>query len=142
MPFRQSHGSGSQNWSKLSMAQSTTKVPPGWSEDISSKSPFHRWHEDLTLRMSSTELEPYKIGPAVALRLGGTAKEIALAQMKRPAHHPSSGVIGDSLQCGETMDFEDCLALLHRTGVGILVHNLLLFKVRPIKTGINLKRFT
>ena len=87
--------------------------------------------------MSSTELEPYRIGPTVALRLGGIAKEIALAQMKRPAYHPASGVIGNSLQYGETMDFEDGLGLVHRTGVDILVHNI--SEVRPADPGITIK---
>jgi len=82
--------------------------------------------------MPSTELEPYKIAVVVALRLVGIAKEIALAQMKRPAYHPASGVIGNSLQSGEITGFEDGLVLVLHAGVDIHVHNLFSFKFQSL----------
>ena len=94
----------------IAMDHTTTKILPGWSEEIAYKVPFHKWLQALQLWTLSTEIEGPKQGPAVAQRLGGTAKEIALAQMLRPTTHPHAPPGNfNSLQYGEVVDFGDSL---------------------------------
>ena len=33
------------DWNNMPYMQSTTKIPPGWSEEIAAKYPFRRWLE-------------------------------------------------------------------------------------------------
>ena len=113
----------------IAMDHTTTKIPPGWSEEIAHKVPFHKWLQSLQLWTLSTEIEGPKQGPAVAQRLGGTAKEIALAQMERPTSHPHAPLGNfNSLQYGEVMDLGDGQGAILRSGLDILV---LRFGVEP-----------
>ena len=108
----------------IAMNHTTTKIPPGWSEEIAYKVPFHKWLQSLQLWTLSTEIDGPKQGPAVAQRLGGTAKEIALAQMERPTTHPHAPPGNfNSLQNGEVMDLGDGLGTVPRSGLDILVRN-------------------
>ena len=54
----------------------SSKVPPSWSPETDRRHPFRVWLADLTLWVSGAELpEPHQ-GPAVAMRIGGTAREL------------------------------------------------------------------
>ena len=123
-PAGTQHSGNSSSRNSMPYMQSTTKIPPGWSEEIAAKYPFRKWLEQLTLWCSSTKLEPHKIGPAIALRLGGTAYQIAIAMSKRAARNPSNGVVGNCLQYGEEMDFGDGMGYCHRGGYDILIYEL------------------
>ena len=109
----------------LPFEHSTPKIPPGWSEAIAHRDSFQRWRKDLQLWASGTELDQARIGPAVAQRLEGTAKEVAMAQMERPAGHPGApGGVGNSLCHGEVMDFGDGLGAVPRSGLDTLVYQM------------------
>ena len=56
---------------------STSKVPPYWEPRLETKGyPFHVWIKDLTIWAAGTELAVQLQAPAVAQRLGGTAKDL------------------------------------------------------------------
>ena len=58
------------------------KVPPGWNPAAAGRYTFKAFKRDFFLWKETTSLEDHKIGPALALRLGGTPKEIALSMME------------------------------------------------------------
>ena len=53
-----------------------TKTPPGWSPEGDKKYPFRDWLQDVELWLGATEVDPIKQGPALAMRIGGVAREI------------------------------------------------------------------
>jgi hypothetical protein len=56
----------------------TNKAPPKWNPDYERDYPFERWVQDVSLwALGATELDDDKIGPAVALALGGSARSVA-----------------------------------------------------------------
>ena len=54
----------------------SSKVPPYWDESLSRNTPFCIWIADLRLWAAATELPEGRIGPSIALRLGGTARAL------------------------------------------------------------------
>ena len=53
-----------------------SKTPPGWSPETNKKYGFRSWVADLALWSAATELPPERQGPAVALRVGGSAHDL------------------------------------------------------------------
>ena len=53
-----------------------SKTPPGWSPETNKKYAFRSWVADLALWQAATELPPERQGPAVALRVGGSARDL------------------------------------------------------------------
>ena len=60
----------------LPLRASTTKIPPGWNEATSYNWSFRQYKQALSLWLATTELDPFKIGPALVARLEGTAKVV------------------------------------------------------------------
>ena len=54
----------------------SSKVPPSWSPETDRRHPFRVWLADLTLWVSGAELPEPRQGPAVAMRIGGTARKL------------------------------------------------------------------
>ena len=54
----------------------SAKTPPAWAPEIDRKYPFRVWLTDLELWVNGTELPTERQGPAVAMRVGGTAREL------------------------------------------------------------------
>ena len=54
------------------------KVPPAWSPDQARSYPFRFWLQDVTMwaAAAAREVLPEQRGPAVALRLGGAARQL------------------------------------------------------------------
>ena len=55
------------------------KNPPSWSAEGEGRYPFEKYEQDMRLWIAATSLAPGQIGPAIALRLQGTARELARA---------------------------------------------------------------
>ncbi len=55
------------------------KNPPSWSAEGEGRYPFEKYEQDMRLWIAATSLTPSQIGPAIALRLSGTARELARA---------------------------------------------------------------
>ena len=57
--------------------QSTSKIPPYWTPTLEKKGyPFSVWRRDIELWCAGAELPPHACGPAIAMRLGGIAREM------------------------------------------------------------------
>ena len=57
--------------------QSTSKVPPYWEPSLELRGyPFRVWLQDISIWAAGTELNEELQAPAVAQRLGGTARDI------------------------------------------------------------------
>ena len=61
----------------LNLQVASGRIPPSWSPDHDRSYPFRFFVADLKLWSLSTDLDPVRQGPAVALRLGGAAKSLA-----------------------------------------------------------------
>ena len=56
---------------------SSLKEPPWWTPEIQTSYPFHKYVQDVLRWSVVTKLNEDQKGVAVAMRLGGAAKEIA-----------------------------------------------------------------
>ena len=90
----------------------STKVPPAWSPDWSSRYPFRRWLRDVTLWSIATEVPEAAQGAAVVLRLGGAAREFA------------DELDAQTLQNGRLMDLGDGLGPRQVAGLAVLLRGL------------------
>ena len=71
------HGSGSAVPAAQLAQQSTSKVPPYWDPSLELRGyPFRVWLQDINIWAAGTELIPQLQAPAVAQRLGGTARDL------------------------------------------------------------------
>ena len=61
----------------LNLQVASGRIPPSWSPDHDRSYPFRFFVADLKLWSLSTDLDPVRQGPCVALRLGGAAKSLA-----------------------------------------------------------------
>ena len=106
----------------MPMRQSTTKIPPGWSDADNHQYSFKQWVRDLKLWVISTELDEAKVGPAIVQRLGGMAREVGMRLSEIASTHHTLGTAGTVLQYGGTVGFGGGAA--HYSGVEILLHHL------------------
>ena len=60
------------------------KKPPVWSPEMTQQYPFRSWVSDLVLWSVATEVEVARQGPAVALAVVGSAREVVRELLERP----------------------------------------------------------
>ena len=65
-----------QSGFNLPLRASTPKVPPGWNDATSYQWSFRQYKQALSLWLATTELSDENLGPAMVLRLEGTAKAV------------------------------------------------------------------
>ena len=58
------------------IAGNSTKIPPVWDPANEERYPFRSWLQDVTMWAAATDLFPQQIGPSMALRVAGPAREI------------------------------------------------------------------
>ena len=105
----------------------SSKVPPYWDESLSRNTPFRIWVADLRLWAAATELPEARIGPSVALRLGGTARalvrEIPTDSLVQGEQHPTVPPTYDAMG-------QEIFQL--RRGIDIII-NILTRKFAPLE---------
>ena len=60
----------------LNLGIASAKVPPSWSPERDKIYPLRTWIQDVRLWAVGTDVEENKQGPVVAMRIGGTGKEL------------------------------------------------------------------
>ena len=58
------------------IAGNSLKIPPAWDPANEELYPFRTWLQDVTMWAAATELFPQQIGPSIALRVAGPAREL------------------------------------------------------------------
>ena len=58
------------------IAGNSLKIPPAWDPANEELYPFRAWLQDVTMWAAATELFPQQIGPSIALRVAGPAREL------------------------------------------------------------------
>ena len=71
------HGGAQAQINDINLQAASGKIPPSWSPERDRQYSFRQYTQDLGLWVASTDVDPARIGPMVALRLGGSAKIIA-----------------------------------------------------------------
>ena len=74
------YGRGINNQAEINDAHlqaASGKIPPTWSPERSRQYSLRTYERDLILWSASSEVDPVRMGPLVALRLGGSAKILA-----------------------------------------------------------------
>lgn len=67
------------NLAEMNQQMVSSRVPPAWSPEGERTYSFQKYRQDVELWSAATDMEVARQGPAVALRLGGEAKRLALA---------------------------------------------------------------
>ena len=102
--------------SGLPMEASSTKIPPGWRPGIASY-PLRRYIQLLRLWWRTTELIESQAGPAMTLRLKGSAFQVALrlstTRIATGPIHPAT-IAADGRNAGDrfVVDGDACLSLV------------------------------
>ena len=86
-----------------SLGHSTSKIPPFWEPRLEQAGyPFRIWLQDVSLWAGGTELATELQAPAVAQRLGGTARDLVrqvpVAELRDGRLDPLTGVIESGLK--------------------------------------------
>ena len=102
-------GGSSSSWNPMPLRQSTTKIPPGWTDADSNNYSFRQWKRDLNLWCISTELNDAQIAPAVVQRLGGMVRETGLNLAEIRSTNHTTGAVGTTWQYGANVDLGDGL---------------------------------
>ena len=103
---------------------STTKIPPGWNEAESSKYSFRQYKLDLRYWLTICELHEVKIGPAMGLRLKGTARSVADSLQRQECAHEPGNVMASPLSHGQ-WDWNRASGVLeHTPGWQLLLQHL------------------
>ena len=66
-------GAGRNQVPQVTFGLSSLKIPPAWSAENKAY-PFRKWVNDVLLWAATTDLDPEKIAPAVAMQITGIAK--------------------------------------------------------------------
>ena len=60
----------------MHLGVANSKVAPGWSPERDKQYPLRTWTQDIRLWAMGTDTDVLKQGPVVAMRIGGTAREL------------------------------------------------------------------
>ena len=60
----------------MHLAMTNSKVPPSWTPERDRQYPLRTWTQDIRLWAMGTDVDVQRQGPVVAMRIGGTAREL------------------------------------------------------------------
>ena len=124
---RYGHGQAIHQDHLMDIAQAATsaRVPPSWGPENDKRYPLRTYVRDVRLWMLATDIEAARIGPAVAMRLTGGAKE--LVRELNPLNLSQGGAVNGVLVNGT----EYLLSQLQRR-YGVLEHELQIYVLKEL----------
>ena len=124
---RYGHGQAIHQDHLMDIAQAATsaRVPPSWGPENDKRYPLRTYVRDVRLWMLATDIEAARIGPAVAMRLTGGAKE--LVRELNPLNLSQGGAVNGALVNGT----EYLLSQLQRR-YGVLEQELQIYVLKEL----------